>query len=74
MRLSALSLLVAAVGLVAIPLGPACAVPAGPAIASAGPPPAVIQVWGGCGPGWHPVRGHYDRWGRWIPRHCVPNY
>jgi hypothetical protein len=35
-------------------------------------PAGIIEVRGGCGPGWHPV-GWQDRWGRWH-RRCVPNY
>jgi hypothetical protein len=43
------------------------------------PPPdarqasGIVQVWGGCGPGFRPVPGHWNRWhGVWIPPHCVP--
>jgi hypothetical protein len=37
-------------------------------VASAAP---IIEVRGGCGPGFHPA-GWRDRWGRWRER-CVPN-
>jgi len=40
----------------------------------AGTAPAIIQVWGGCGWGWHPVPGHWSYWrGGWVPPHCAPN-
>jgi hypothetical protein len=36
--------------------------------------PGIVQVWGGCGPGWHPVPGHWSQWrGGWVPPHCAPN-
>ena len=39
------------------------------------PAPGVVQVWGGCGWGWHPVPGHWSRWrGGWVPPHCAPNH
>ena len=34
-------------------------------------PAPIIEVRGGCGPGFHPA-GWRDRWGRWHPR-CAPN-
>jgi hypothetical protein len=35
---------------------------------------AALQVWGGCGRGWHPIPGHWSRWrGEWVPPHCAPN-
>ena len=34
-----------------------------------------VQVWAGCGWGWHPVPGHWSRWrGGWVPPHCAPNH
>jgi hypothetical protein len=30
--------------------------------AKAGTAPGIVKVWGGCGPGWHPVPGHWSRW------------
>jgi hypothetical protein len=45
----------------------------------AGPPPAYVapapppQASYRCGPGFHWVRGHRNRWGRWVHAHCVPN-
>src|SRR6266851_3319225 len=34
----------------------------------------IVQVWGGCGWGWHPVPGHWSRWrGGWVPPHSAPN-
>ncbi len=37
--------------------------------------PGIVQVWGGCGPGGHPVPAHWSRWrGGWVPPHCAPNY
>ncbi len=36
--------------------------------------PALVQAWGGCGWGWHPVPGHWSQWrGGWVPPHCAPN-
>ncbi len=40
-----------------------------------GQSPNIVQVWGGCGPGMHPVPGHWSRWrGGWVPPHCAPRY
>jgi hypothetical protein len=40
-----------------------------------GPAPGIIQVWGDCGWGWHPVPGHWSQWrGGWVPPHCAPNH
>jgi hypothetical protein len=37
--------------------------------------PGIVQAWGGCGWGWHPVPGHWSRWrGGWVPPHCAPNH
>ena len=34
----------------------------------------IVQVAGGCGPGWHPVPGHWSQWrGGWVPPRCAPN-
>jgi hypothetical protein len=51
------------------------AVPLGEKIAptSTGINAGIIQVWGGCGWGWHPVPGHWSRWRGWVPPHCAPN-
>ena len=39
-----------------------------------GAAPGIVQVWGGCGPGWQPVPGHWSQWrGGWVPPHCAPN-
>ena len=27
-----------------------------------------------CGFGWHLVPGHWNRWGRWVPARCRPNW
>lgn len=36
--------------------------------------PGIVEVWGGCGWGWHPVPGHWSQWrGSWVPPHCAPN-
>jgi len=63
----------AVVGILALPTAGSAApiaVPDGVAVAT----PNIEQVWGGCGRGWHPVRGYRDRWGRWSPRRCAPNW
>lgn len=53
----------------AVPLG-GRAVPA-----ATGPARGIVQVWGGCGWGWHPVPGHWSQWrGGWVPPHCAPNH
>lgn len=69
MRVSVLAL-VAAVGLTTVPAAVQAAPVIGgnPVVTATAP---VIQVRGGCGPGFHPA-GWRDRWGRWHPR-CVPN-
>jgi len=52
----------------ALPLGP------NPGLAASGIVPGIVQVWGGCGRGWHPVPGHWSHWrGGWVPPHCAPN-
>jgi len=52
----------------AVPLGPKM----GPA--TTGPGPGIVQAWGRCGWGWHPVPGHWSQWrGGWVPSHCAPN-
>lgn len=33
--------------------------------------PGIVEIAGGCGPGWHPER-YVNRWGHWRVR-CVPN-
>src|SRR5437899_10507565 len=39
-----------------------------------GPALGIVQVWGGCGWGWHPVPGHWSQWRvGWVPPHCAPN-
>jgi hypothetical protein len=67
---STLAVLIAAGGMVAA----SSAAQAAPVVLhdgmSAAPPAGIVQVWGGCGPGWRPVTWQ-DRWGRWRHR-CVP--
>ena len=58
------------------PIAAAHAVPLGSNLkpVKSGTAPAMVQVWGGCGWGWHPVRGHWSQWrGGWVPPHCAPN-
>ena len=72
MRLAALTL-VGAVGLAIS----AVSTNAAPAVPNLGPQDSsnIVQVAGGCGPGFHPVPGHWSRWrGGWVPPHCVPNW
>jgi hypothetical protein len=33
----------------------------------------IVPVAEGCGIGWHWVGGYRDRYGHWIPGHCVRN-
>jgi len=52
----------------ALPVGSNLGTPA------TGTVPGIVQVWGGCGWGWHPVPGHWNQWrGGWVPPHCAPN-
>jgi len=70
MRAAAIALMVV-LGGIAVP----AAVQAAPSVPhdaiATGNSPNVIQVAGGCGPGWHSVR-YRDRWGYWH-RRCVRN-
>lgn len=74
MRLVGLALaaglgLTASIAAHAVPLGGQT----GPA--ATGPAPGVVQVWGECGWGWHPVPGYWNQWqGGWVPPHCAPNH
>jgi len=77
MRLTALSFIgalgIGALGLAAA-AAPASAAPFVPG-RDAGASSNIVQVWGGCGWGSHPVPGHWSRWrGGWVPPHCAPNY
>ena len=72
MRLTALTL-IGALGFAATAVS-ASAAPLVP-VPDAGHSSNIVQVWGGCGPGGHPVPGHWSRWrGGWVPPHCAPNY
>jgi hypothetical protein len=72
MRLTILTLN-GALGIAATALS-AHAAPVAPTLA-ARPAPGIVQVRGGCGPGFHPVPGHCLRWrGAWIAPHCSPNH
>jgi len=51
------------------------AAPSGSSMKQLVPASGIVQVWGGCGWGWHPVPGHWSRWrGGWVPPHCAPNH
>ena len=72
MRLTALTL-IGALGLI----GTAASAQAAPVLPTpdAHQASGIVQVWGGCGPGGHPVPGHWSQWrGTWVPPHCAPNY
>ena len=69
MRLAALTL-IGALGL-AVATASAQAAPAWPNLAGARSS-NIVRVWGGCGPGWRPVPGHWTRWRGWVPPHCAP--
>ena len=45
--------------------------PPPPYVAPVPPPPYV--TYRRCGPGWHWVRAHRNRAGRWVRGHCAPN-
>jgi len=50
------------------------AVPLGSHMEQFVPAPGIVQIWGGCGWGWHPVPGHWSQWrGGWVPPHCAPD-
>lgn len=71
MRLTALTL-IGALGL-AVTAVSAHAAPAVPNL-DADKASGIVRVWGGCGPGFRPVPGHWSHWRRaWIPPHCAPN-
>jgi hypothetical protein len=55
------------------PYGPApyMAPAPGPYVVPAPVPPPV--VYRHCAPGWHWIRAHRNRWGRWVRGHCAPN-
>lgn len=53
------------------PPAPFVAPAPGPFVVPAPMPPPV--VYRHCRPGWHWVRGHHNRHGRWIRGHCAPN-
>jgi hypothetical protein len=66
LAMAAMLVLAAAMGAQAAALGSSGRQPA--------PAPGIIQVWGGCGWGWHPIPGHWSRWrGACVPPHCAPN-
>ena len=51
------------------------AAPSGSSMKQGAPASSIVQAWGGCGWGWHPVPGHWSRWrGGWVPPHCAPNH
>jgi len=61
--------MVAAIGLAALPVA-VQASPLAPAPDIVAPQSGIVQIWGGCGPGWRPVWWR-DRWGR-PHRRCAP--
>ena len=75
MRLTALTLIGAlAIGTLGLAAGSARAAPFVPGL-DGQHSPNIVQVWGGCGRGAHPVPGHWSRWrGGWVPPHCAPSY
>jgi hypothetical protein len=46
-------------------------VPGPPAYVAPAPP---YVAYARCAPGWHWVRGHRNRWGRWVRAHCARNW
>ena len=72
MRLAALTL-IGALGLAATAVS-ARAAPVVPNL-DAHQASGIVQVWGGCGPAFHPVPGHWSQWrGGWVAPHCAPNH
>ena len=55
------------------PLAPPAAMAPAPPPPYFAPVPSPRIVSRHCGPGRHWVRGHHNRWGRWVPGHCAPN-
>jgi len=47
--------------------------PAGSVRREAGAIPYLVEVAQGCGPGFHWVGKHRNRYGAWIPSHCARN-
>ncbi len=71
MRLATVTL-IGALGLAAVAVS-ARAAPIAPDLA-APRSSNIVQVWGGCGWGFHPVPAHWSQWrGGWVPPHCAPN-
>jgi len=69
-------LILAVVGMLSLAAATANAAPPGSNVrpVRTGAAPGIVQVAGGCGPGWHPVPGHWSQWrGGWVPPRCAPN-
>jgi hypothetical protein len=60
------------IGLSAAPTG-ISASPAGAIRSEAGSAPYFVEVAQGCGPGFHWVGKHRNRYGAWVPGRCVRN-
>ena len=49
------------------------AYPAGSVASKAGTASYLVEVAQGCGPGFHWVGRHRNRYGAWVPGHCARN-
>jgi hypothetical protein len=63
---------VGVIGLAMVPLT-AQAFSAGPGRIEAGSNPYISEIAQGCGPGFHWVDKHRNRYGGWVPGHCAKN-
>jgi hypothetical protein len=63
------------VGLIGLAIVPATAsaFPAGSVRTEAGSEGYLVEVAQGCGPGFHWVGRHRNRYGAWVPGHCARN-
>jgi hypothetical protein len=71
MRVAALAI-IGLIGLTTMSV-PLSASPAGSVGREAGAASYLVQVAQGCGPGFHWVARHRNRYGAWVPGHCAKN-
>jgi hypothetical protein len=71
MRVAALAF-IGLIGVVIFPLTAETS-PAGSGRTEAGSKPYLVEIAQGCGPGFHWVGKHRNRYGAWVPGHCARN-
>ena len=69
---AAVALFIGVIGLAMVPL-PAKAFSGGSLRVEAGAGPYFVEIAQGCGPGFHYVGRHRNRYGAWVPGRCVRN-